>query len=106
MMVFLLSVAFAVIFHVSVDSSDADAGIEAHRVTGGDGARGRATGTARLGGVASNPNIDALSFRHWIKLTLRSSWVGQAKIYNHLKQARRRRISSCVVPCIEVEGQQ
>jgi hypothetical protein len=76
MMVFSLSVAFAVIFHVSVDSSDDDVGSEAHRVAGGDGARGRVAGAARLGEVASNPNIDALSFRHWIKLILRIIWVG------------------------------
>jgi hypothetical protein len=44
MMVSSLSVAFAVIFHVSVDSSDDDVGSEAHRVTGGDGARGRVAG--------------------------------------------------------------
>jgi hypothetical protein len=76
MMVSSLSVAFSVIFHVSVDSSDDDVGSEAHRVTGGDGARGRVAGAARVGEVASNPNIDALSFRHWIKLILRSIWIG------------------------------
>jgi hypothetical protein len=64
MIVFPLFVAFAVIFHASVNSSDADAGNEAYTVTGGDGARGRVAGAARLGEVASNPNTDALSFRH------------------------------------------
>jgi hypothetical protein len=107
MMVFPLSVAFAVIFHVSVGSSDDDdAGSETHRVTGGDGARGRVAGAARLGEVASNPDNAAFSFRRYGMSAMKSSWLGSFKTSVYLKQARKYRLLACDVPCAEVEGQQ
>jgi hypothetical protein len=106
-MVFPPSVAFAFIFHVSVDSSDYDdAGSEAHRVTGGDGARGRVAGAARLEEEASNPDNAAFSFRRYDMSAVKSIWLGSFKTSIYLKQARKYRLSACDVPCAEVEGQQ